>query len=62
MIAAAPIARPFTLHTLGDRAACPGPPEKSAARLLSGNAFQPAASLKALTCFKDGDLGRPYNQ
>ena len=26
------------------------------ARLLFGNAFQPAASLKALTYFKDGDL------
>ena len=30
----------------------------SAARLFVGKAFQPAASLKALTYFKDGDLGK----
>ena len=30
----------------------------AAARLFFGKAFQPAASLKALTYFKDGDLGR----
>lgn len=30
----------------------------AAARLFFGTAFQPAASLKALTYFKDGDLGK----
>ena len=30
----------------------------AAARLFFGKAFQPAASLKALTYFRDGDLGR----
>lgn len=30
----------------------------AAARLFFGNAFQPAACLKALTYFKDGDLGK----
>jgi hypothetical protein len=30
----------------------------AAARLLFGRAFQPAESLKALTYFRDGDLGR----
>lgn len=30
----------------------------AAARLFFGREFQPAASLKALTYFKDGDLGR----
>ena len=30
----------------------------AAARLFFGDAFQPAESLKALTYFKDGDLGR----
>jgi len=31
----------------------------AAARLLSGAAFQPAESLKALTYFRDGDLPGP---
>ncbi len=30
----------------------------AAARLFFGNTFQPAACLKALTYFKDGDLGK----
>ena len=30
----------------------------AAARLLFGKAFQPAASLKALTYFRDGDLDK----
>ena len=30
----------------------------AAARLFFGKAFQPAASLKALTYFKDGDLSK----
>lgn len=30
----------------------------AAARLFFGKAFQPAESLKALTYFKDGDLGK----
>ncbi len=40
------------------RAGCPVARGLSAARLFFGNAFQPAASLKALTYFKDGDLGK----
>ena len=40
------------------RAGCPVARGLSAARLFFGNAFQPAASLKALTWFKDGDLGK----
>ena len=40
------------------RAGCQVARGLAAARLFFGNAFQPAASLKALTYFKDGDLGR----
>ena len=40
------------------RAGCQLARGLAAARLFFGNAFQPAASLKALTYFKDGDLGR----
>ena len=40
------------------RAGAEVPRGLAAARLLFGKAFQPAASLKALTYFKDGDLGR----
>ena len=40
------------------RAGCRVARGLAAARLLFGKAFQPAASLKALTYFKDGDLGR----
>lgn len=40
------------------RAGCPVAQGLAAARLFFGNAFQPAASLKALTYFKDGDLGK----
>ncbi|MBI4189200.1 MAG: nucleotidyl transferase AbiEii/AbiGii toxin family protein [Betaproteobacteria bacterium] len=39
------------------RAGCPVARGLAAARLFFGNAFQPAACLKALTYFKDGDLG-----
>jgi hypothetical protein len=38
------------------RAGCQMARGLAAARLFFGNAFQPAASLKALTYFKDGDL------
>lgn len=40
------------------RAGCAVARGLAAARLFFGNAFQPAASLKALTYFKDGDLAR----
>lgn len=40
------------------RAGCPVAPGLAAARLFFGNTFQPAACLKALTYFKDGDLGK----
>jgi len=40
------------------RAGCTVAHGCAAARLFYGNAFQPAASLKALTYFKDGDLAR----
>lgn len=40
------------------RAGCAVARGLAAARLFFGDAFQPAASLKALTHFKDGDLGR----
>ena len=40
------------------RAGCQVARGLAAARRFFGNAFQPAASLKALTYFKDGDLGR----
>ncbi len=40
------------------RAGCPVAPGLAAARLFFGHAFQPAACLKALTYFKDGDLGK----
>lgn len=40
------------------RAGCPVAQGLAAARLFFGNAFQPAACLKALTYFKDGDLGK----
>ena len=40
------------------RAGCAVAPGLAAARLFFGNAFQPAACLKALTYFKDGDLGK----
>lgn len=40
------------------RAGCSVAHGLAAARLFFGNAFQPAASLKALTYFKDGDLAR----
>ena len=40
------------------RAGCSVARGLAAARLFFGNAFQPAASLKALTYFKDGDLAR----
>jgi hypothetical protein len=40
------------------RAGCQVARGLAAARLFFGKAFQPAASLKALTYFKDGDLGR----
>jgi hypothetical protein len=40
------------------RAGCPVARGLAGARVLFGNAFQPAASLKALTYFKDGDLGK----
>jgi hypothetical protein len=39
------------------RAGCQVARGLAAARLFFGNAFQPAASLKALTYFRDGDLG-----
>ncbi|OGA20151.1 MAG: hypothetical protein A3H32_02720 [Betaproteobacteria bacterium RIFCSPLOWO2_02_FULL_63_19] len=40
------------------RAGCQLARGLAAARLFFGNALQPAACLKALTYFKDGDLGR----
>ncbi len=40
------------------RAGCAVAQGLAAARLFFGNAFQPAACLKALTYFKDGDLGK----
>jgi len=40
------------------RAGCQVARGLAAARLFFGKAFQPAASLKALTYFKDGDLAR----
>lgn len=40
------------------RAGFPVAPGLAAARLFFGNAFQPAACLKALTYFKDGDLAK----